>query len=351
MTADEQMVVDEIQALRKQWGSRLKLLGHHYQDTAVTALCDAVGDSLELSRIAAASDAERIVFCGVRFMAETADVLARSRDGKDNGRRVYLPAPEAGCPMADMATAEALENAWARLTAANPEATWAPIVYVNSSVDVKAFCGRHGGSACTSGNGTRVLKHFLDRGMKILFAPDQHLCTNIMRELGYPAEAVAVWNRELPDGGLSPETIRRATLIAWSGCCPIHADYRTEDVTAARAALGNARLLIHPEAPHAVTELCDTVGSTKSIVGAVEAAKPGERFIIGTERHLVDRLIANHRNLTISHLRPITCEDMGRTTPALLLEVLKTWPERSLVRVEDDLVADARACVERMLAL
>ncbi len=347
----EAEIVGAIGALRRQWGGRLLILGHHYQDSAVVSLCDAVGDSLELSRIAAASEAERIVFCGVRFMAETADVLTRSRDGSDNGRRVYQPAPEAGCPMADMATAPALESAWAALAAAAPEARWVPVVYVNSSAEVKAFCGRHGGAACTSGNGHRVLRHFLEEGAKILFAPDQHLCTNILRELGYPQDAVAVWRRDLPDGGLSPEIIRRVRAVAWDGCCPIHAGYTVGDVASARAEAPGATLLIHPEAPSPVAAQADRTGSTKAIIEAIARAEPGDRFIVGTEQHLVARLAADHPGLSIRPLRPIVCEDMGRTTPRQLLRVLREWPEECLVRLPETLIADARACVERMLAL
>lgn len=343
--------IHAIEALRRQWGGRLLILGHHYQDSAIVALCDAVGDSLELSRIAAEATAERIVFCGVRFMAETADVLSRARDGSDNGRRVYQPAPEAGCPMADMATAPALEAAWAALTHAAPSARWVPVVYVNSSAEVKAFCGRHGGSACTSGNGLRVLRHFLEAGAKILFAPDQHLCANILRELGDPPEALALWRRDLPDGGLAPEAIRRARAVAWDGCCPIHAGYTADDIAAARAAHPGATLLIHPEAPSPVAARADRAGSTKAIIEAITHAEPGARFVVGTEQHLVSRLAANHPGLAIHPLRPIVCEDMGRTTPQQLLRVLRDWPEECLVRLPDAVIPDARACVERMLAL
>lgn len=348
---NEAEIVQAIEALRQQWGKRLLILGHHYQDSSVVALCDAVGDSLELSRIAAESEAERIVFCGVRFMAETADVLTRARDGSDNGRRVYQPAPEAGCPMADMADAPALERAWAEIRAADPDAHWVPVVYVNSSAEAKAFCGRHGGAACTSGNGRRVLRHFLDENAKILFAPDQHLCTNIFRELGYQPEAVAVWRRDQADGGLTPAVIRRARAIAWDGCCPIHAGYTLGDVAAARAGMPGATLLIHPEAPSPVAARADRTGSTKAIIEAIARAEQGTDFIVGTEQHLVARLAEKYSGLSIRPLRPIVCEDMGRTTPLQVLNVLQSWPEDCIVRVPDAFVADARVCVERMLAI
>lgn len=349
MTAAETAAA--IDAIRREAGDTLLILGHHYQDSAVVAHCDAVGDSLELSRIAAASDARTIVFCGVRFMAETADILVRGPNGEDLGRRVYQPAPSAGCPMADMACAEALENAWSRIADADPAARWVPVVYVNSTADVKAFCGRHGGSACTSGNGLRVLRHFLEQGAKILFAPDQHLCANILRTLGYADADCALWQRELPDGGLTPEAIRRARVIAWSGCCPIHAGFTSEDVAAARNALPGATLLIHPEAPSPVAAQAEMAGSTKEIIAAVEAAAPGGSYLVGTEQHLVERLAAAHPELCIRPLRPIVCEDMGKTTPEDLLVTLRDRPESRRVTVDASLVRDARACVERMLAL
>ncbi len=350
-------VAEEIDVLRKAYGADVLVLGHHYQDSEIVKHCDAVGDSLELSRIAAASTAKRIVFCGVRFMAETADILAHGVAGEDFGREVYQPAPTAGCPMAEMATAEALEAAWKRITAADPKATYIPIVYVNSTAEVKAFCGRHGGSACTSGNGKMVVKHFLDKGCKIFFAPDQHLCTNIMRELGYPQDAVALWRRALSardtqlTGGLTDEQIRSATLIAWDGCCPIHAGFTNEDIAKARAKYPTARLLIHPEAPSPVTAKADIAGSTKAIIDVIQNAPSGGTYVIGTEDHLVRRLMMTHTDLRIAPIRPIVCEDMGLTTLDDLLETLRDFPASKRVSVEAALIPDARACVERMLAL
>ena len=338
-------------AERAKWGDRLLILGHHYQDSSVVALCDAVGDSLELSRIAAQSTAERIVFCGVRFMAETADILARGPVGGDNGRTVWLPAPKAGCPMADMATAEALESAWARLVAADPKAAWVPVVYVNSSAEVKAFCGRHGGMACTSGNATKVLGHLFATKRKVFFAPDQHLCANTAHLLGLPADAVALWRRALDNGGLDATRIRAAKAVAWDGCCPIHAGYTPGDVATARTRHPGAELLIHPEAPVKVAALAEAVGSTKAIIEAVSRAEPGTHLLIGTEEHLVRRLAAVHPDLDIHPLRPIICQDMGRTTPEALLRVLQAWPDDTRVRVPDALLPDAHACVQRMLAL
>ena len=344
-------MVEELQRYREAWGERLLILGHHYQQSDVVKVCDAVGDSLELSRLAAASKAERIIFCGVRFMAETADILVRGEDGRSCGRSVWLPAPGAGCPMADMATAEALEQAWTEVVAVEASQAWVPVVYVNSSAEVKAFCGRHGGAACTSGNGLRVLKHYLDAGMKVLFAPDQHLCTNILRELGYPPEAVALWRRGVKHGGLTAEAIRKARVVAWDGCCPIHASYTVQDVVLAREAHPGARLLIHPEAPAAVARLADVTGSTRGIIDVVRRSEGGETYLVGTEQHLVERLAQETPASQVVPLRPIVCEDMDRTTVEQIVQVLREWPEACRVQVPDAIVPDARACVERMLAL
>jgi quinolinate synthase len=252
--------------------------------------------------------------------------------------------------MADMADGPTLEAAWLYLSKVATDCPLTPIVYVNSSAEVKAVCGKHDGSACTSGNGKRVVKHFLKQGHRILFAPDQHLCTNIMRELGYPAEAVAIWHRDLPKGGLTDEQMRSARLIAWDGCCPIHASYTTGDVMAARAAHPNAELLIHPEAPSPVAALADQTGSTKHIIEAIHRADLDREFIVGTEEHLVNRL-KQLPGRTIFSLRPIQCVDMGLTTLEQILHVLETWDDDCRVVVPDELVLDARACVERMLAL
>ncbi len=343
-------LLDAIRIEKRVWGDRLLILGHHYQDASIISICDAVGDSLELSRLAATTTAERILFCGVRFMAETADILARDAEGLFCGRSVYQPAPEAGCPMADMATGPALEAAWSHLTEVD-NGLWVPIVYVNSSAEVKAFCGRHGGSACTSGNGKHVVEHFLKKGAKILFAPDQHLCANILRELGYPPSAIALWHRDLPNGGLTPEAIRQATLIAWDGCCPIHAGYTQGDIRVARDQHPEAKVLIHPEAPSRVAALAEHVGSTKAIIDAVNQAEIGASLLIGTEDHLVRRLMKTHPELDIHPLRPIVCEDMGMTTLQQVLHVLQTWDERCRVSVPDGYVLEARRSVERMLAL
>ncbi|MEG1552720.1 MAG: quinolinate synthase NadA [Kiritimatiellia bacterium] len=347
----ESPLIHAINRIRREHGDDLLILGHHYQDSSVVAICDVVGDSLELSRQAAASKATRIVFCGVRFMAETADILVRGPLGEDIGRKVYLPALGAGCPMAEMAEVPALEAAWTHLATVDPSAHYRPVVYVNSTAEVKAFCGRHGGSACTSGNGAQILKHFLDAGDKILFAPDQHLCSNILHALGYRSDALALWKRALPNGGLTPEQIRAARLIAWDGCCVIHAGLTTADVVRARAATPDAQLLIHPEAPLETVAQAEMAGSTKAIIDAIERAPAGGKYLIGTEQHLVQRLIDSYPQLEIHPLRPIVCQNMSKTRLEQVLYVLETFPETHRILVDASLVLDARACVQKMLSL
>ncbi len=338
-------VIQQIQAIRKAMGEDLVILGHHYQASEILQCADFCGDSLELSRKAAQSTARRIVFCGVRFMAETADILT-------HGRAVYQPAPEAGCPMADMAAGDALERAWQALAALDPATALVPVVYVNSTADVKAFCGRRGGSACTSGNGEAVIRHFLASGARIFFAPDQHLCANIMHDLGYPDSAVALYDPALPGGGLAPEAFRAARLIAWKGCCPIHCSYKIGDVAEARRRWPGCEIMVHPESPEAVTRAADCHGSTRAIIAWIAAAADTEKtYVIGTEESLVARLAKDNPRLKIRSLRKTLCRDMTLTTPEKLLRVLESWPEEALVRVPDALVPDARLCVERMLAL
>ncbi len=337
---------DKIQHIRKEMGEDLLILAHHYQPNDIMPFVDCTGDSLELSRIAAQSKAKRIVFCGVRFMAETADILVRDAEGFSNDRLVFLPAPEAGCPMADMATADALQAAWHHLRKADPQSKLVPLVYVNSSAQVKAFCGQHHGSSCTSGNGTEVVKHYIDKGYKIFFAPDQYLCSNIMHDLGYGDEVVVRYSPDLTD-----EAIQNATLIAWPGCCPIHQKYTREDVEAHRAKDPHVQIMVHPESTESVTRAADHHGSTKDIINWIRTVPPTTHCVIGTEQKLVKRLMATYPERKIEPLKPIFCPDMALTTPERLLHVLENWPTETLVHVDDALVKDAKACVEQMLAL
>ncbi len=335
-----------IDRLRQEWGARLFIPAHYYQDSAILRHADATGDSLELSRRTAAQrGAEKIVFCGVRFMAETADIL------KVPGQSVYMPDPAAGCPMADMAT-DSQAEACAKRLAPVWKGDWLPVVYVNSSAAIKAFCGRRGGSACTSSNAVRVFKWVLDSGKRILFLPDEHLGVNAAHDLGLPDSQVAVYDPLKPEGGLTDKALAGAKIVVWKGYCHVHRAFTAEHVLHARARHPAARVIVHPEAPKDVVRMCDFHGSTTQLIDYVRQAPDGSEIAIGTENHLVQRLAEEHAGrLSIHPLFPSTCPDMARTTPETLLAVLETWPAANRVQVSPELAAEARLCLARMLTL
>jgi quinolinate synthase len=332
-----------IEQIRGEWGSRLLILGHHYQEPSVLRHADVIGDSLELSRKAGAAAAERIVFCGVHFMAESADILTSPR------QTVYMPETAAGCPMADMATIEQVGRAWTFLQAHGQD--WLPVVYVNSSALVKAFCGRQGGSTCTSSNAVRVFAWVFSQHRRVFFLPDQHLGANSAHDLGVPDEAVVVFDPRRPEGGLSAADLARARIVVWGGYCPIHVVYTADLVRRVREAWPGARIIVHPEAPKEVVRLADAHGSTSQIVEYVRTAPTGATIIIGTESHLVRRLAEEHHGrLTIKSLTPSFCPNMAKTNERNLLALLREWPARHIIRVAPEVAADARLALERMLA-
>jgi len=333
-----------IEALRKQWGQKLFILGHYYQQDEVLQHADVTGDSLELSRRAAAErEAERIIFCGVHFMAESADIL------RGEHQAIYMPDIQAGCPMADMASLREVQQVWQEIQAV--QAGWVPVVYVNSSAAVKAFCGEHGGSTCTSSNAVKVFQWVLGQGKRILFIPDEHLGVNTARDLGLPDEAVAVYDPGKKWGGVGVDGVARARMLAWKGYCHVHT-FAVDDITSARRRYPGARIIVHPETPAAAACLADAHGSTSQIVRYVAAAPAGSTVVIGTEFHLVDRLARQHRGrLTIVPLRQSVCWDMIMTTEAKLLALLEQWPQEQIVRVPEPLRVNARKALARMLAV
>ena len=333
-----------IEAIRKEWGTRLLILGHHYQSPAVLRHADVTGDSLELARKAAASQAGRIVFCGVHFMAESADILTSPEQS------VYMPEPAAGCPMADMADDYQVEKAWAFLTQQGD--AWLPVVYVNSTAKLKAFCGRAGGSACTSSNAPKVFKWALDLGKKIFFLPDIHLGVNSAHDLGIPDGQTAIYEYQKPNGGLTVEALKDVRVLVWGGFCPIHVNFTVADVDAARANWPDAKIIVHPEAPKEIVRRVDAHGSTAQIIKYVQSAPDGSTIVIGTESQLVKRLAEEHKGrLAIKMLKGSFCPNMAKTNEQNLLKTLKDWPDRNQVRVPANLAPDARLCLERMLKL
>jgi quinolinate synthase len=347
-----------IGAAKATLGDRLFILGHHYQRDEVMAWADARGDSFGLSKMAAErTDAEFIVFCGVHFMAESADVLTADH------QQVLLPDLNAGCSMADMADIDAVEEAWDALATVTDVERIVPITYMNSSAALKAFVGAHGGAVCTSSNARAVLTWALDPdrtgqaiGDKVLFFPDQHLGRNTGFQLGYGAGDMAVWNPRFALGGLDDAEVKAATLLLWKGHCSVHQRFRPEHVAAFRAEHPDGIVLIHPECAHDVVELADEVGSTDAIIRAVETAPPGTVIGIATEIHLVKRLADTHPDKQISCLDPLVCpcSTMFRIDAphlAWILEGLVEGEVRNRITVDPDTARWARVALERMLAI
>ena len=342
-------------------GSRLVILGHHYQREEVIAFADARGDSFGLSRFAAAQEeAEYVVFCGVHFMAESADVLTADH------QQVVLPDLNAGCSMADMADEEQVEQVWAELGAVTDVERIVPITYMNSSAALKAFVARHGGAVCTSSNARSVLRWALGldgasaepggRGDKVLFVPDQHLGRNTGFQLGFEAGDMAVVDPTRPLGGLEDRQVKEATLLLWKGHCSVHQRFSTAHVESFRAEHEDGIVIAHPECSREVVELADEVGSTDFIIKAVDEAPPGSVIAVATEIHLVDRLARSYADRTVVSLDPLVCpcSTMFRIDLPHLAWVLEGLVEgrvRNRITVPPDVAADARVALQRMLAI
>ena len=332
-------------------GSRLFILGHHYQRDDVMRWADARGDSFGLSRQAAGqSDAEFIVFCGVHFMAESADVLTGDH------QHVMLPDLNAGCSIADMADIDQVEEAWDELARVIDVERLVPVTYMNSAAALKAFVGRHGGAVCTSSNARAVLTWALKRGDRVLFFPDRHLGRNTGHQLGYGTGDMHVWNPRQALGGLSEREVKEATLLLWKGHCSVHQRFRPEHVEAFRAEHPDGIVMIHPECAHEVVELADVVGSTDAIIRAVTDAPPGSVIGIATEIHLVNRLHNETPDKTVRCLDPLVCpcSTMSRIDPqhlAWVLEGLVAGEVRNRITVDAETAEWAKVALERMLAI
>ncbi|MDA8292134.1 MAG: quinolinate synthase NadA [Actinomycetota bacterium] len=362
--ATPEELASRIAAARETLGSSLVVLGHHYQRDEVMAWADARGDSFGLARYAAAQrDARYVVFCGVHFMAESADVLT----GPD--QVVILPDLDAGCSMADMADLESVEAAWDELSSVVDVGCLVPVTYVNSSADLKAFVGRHGGAVCTSSNARAVVSWALGlepdedpvagarrTGRRVLFFPDQHLGRNTAYALGFGAPDMRVWDPRRDLGGLEDADVKEATFLLWKGHCSVHQRFRPEHVEQFRAEHPEAVVLVHPECSREVAVLADVVGSTEAIIAAVESASPGTAVGIATEIHLVHRLADEHPDLTVVSLDPVVCpcSTMFRIDAKHLcwvLEGLVAGDVRNRITVDPGTAAEARVALERMLAI
>jgi quinolinate synthase len=340
-----------IAVAKSSLGDRVFVLGHHYQRDEVMAWADARGDSFALSRLAAEqTSAEYIVFCGVHFMAESADVLTAP------GQAVILPDLNAGCSMADMADLESVEEAWEAISMVTDISRVVPITYMNSSAALKAFVGRHGGAVCTSSNARAVLAWAFERGDKVLFFPDQHLGRNTGVQMGYSVDEMRVWNPRLELGGLSEREVKESSFLLWKGHCSVHQRFRPSHISEFRAAHPDGLVVVHPECAHDTVLAADRVGSTDFIIREVAAAPSGSVIAVGTEIHLVQRLAAEHPDKTVVSLDPLICpcSTMFRIDAAHLCWVLESLVAGEVVNritVDDDTKDWAKVALERMLSI
>ena len=337
-----------IRAVKQELGDSLLILGHHYQQDEVIEFADLRGDSYKLSQLAGRSETCRsIVFCGVHFMAETADILARDEV------KVYLPDLGAGCSMADMADLDSVEAAWSDLGEYIDTGEITPVTYINSSADLKAFCGRHGGIVCTSSNARAVLNWAFERRPRVLFFPDQHLGRNTSKAMGIPLDQMIVWDPRQPLGGNAPSKIEESKVLLWRGHCSVHQMFKPAHVEQFRKQFPGIKILVHPECMMQVVDAADLVGSTEFIIRTVAEAPPGSIWGVGTELHLVNRLAKEFPDKSIHFLSPMVCmcatmyridlphlawclENLARGTPVNRIEVPQEtahWARISLERM------------------
>lgn len=342
-----------IAGARKALGDRAVLLAHHYQRMDVYCHADLTGDSLRLAQLAAETDAEIIVFCGVHFMAEVADILT----GPD--QVVVLPDLAAGCSLADMASLAKVERAWRQLSRhLDPDERVTPVTYINSAADLKAFVADHGGCICTSSNARKVLEWGFARREKVLFFPDQHLGRYTARTMGVDPADIVVWEFDKPDGGLSAGQIERARVILWDGFCNVHQMFRPEHVARFREAHPDGKVICHPECAYEVCELADSVGSTARILETVKASPPGAHWLVGTELNLVERLAGEMKPLgvTVQFMSPMVCmcSTMARIDPQHLAWCLENLADGNVVNritVPGRVAQSAQVAIDRMLSL
>ena len=347
---------DRICAARQRLGERVVVLGHHYQRDEVIAFADATGDSYKLAQAAARTEAEYIVFCGVHFMAESANVLARRDDAGNALQQVILPDLNAGCSMADMAEISQVEACWEQLERVGATRGLIPLTYMNSTAAIKAFCGERGGLVCTSSNARQAFEWALARGERILFLPDQHLGRNTGYAMGIGLDEMAVWDPWMPQGGLSREAMRQARILLWKGHCSVHQRFLPGHVDAVRERHPGIRVIVHPECRWEVCQKADAVGSTEQLIRIVEDAAAGTAFAIGTEIHLVNRLARRFaplgkRILTLDETGCL-CTTMYRISPQHLAWALENLVEGRVVNqieVSALVCRWARVALDRML--
>ena len=345
-------LVERARAARKALGSRAFVLGHHYQRDEVIEFADVMGDSFKLAKDAAARpDAEFIIFCGVHFMAESADILT------SDSQKVILPDLAAGCSMADMANSEQVAQCWDALTAAGVADKTIPVTYMNSSAAIKAFTGEHGGTVCTSSNAKTAMAWALEKGEKVLFLPDQHLGRNTaVLQLGLSLDDCAVWNPWKENGGLTDAEIKRARVLLWRGHCSVHGRFTLDSVNEVRARIPGVKVLVHPECQHEVVSAADVIGSTESIIKTVAESPAGSKWAVGTELNLVRRLAANNPDKEIVFLDKTVCycSTMNRIDLPHLVWVMESLVQGRLlnqITVDPKVAKYAKIALDQMLAL
>jgi len=348
--SDEEMDA-RIAAAKAALGRRLVILGHHYQRDEVIKFADYTGDSFKLARqVGRHSDAEYIVFCGVHFMAESADVLSADH------QQVILPDLAAGCSMADMADLEQLEMCWTDLAAMGVTGV-VPVTYINSTAAVKAFCGEHGGVVCTSSNAAATLRWAWERGERVLFLPDQHLGRNTAYKMGVPLDEMVVWDPNEPWGGAEAEALERSRMILWKGHCSVHTRFTVRQIATIRRDHPGVRVIVHPEVPLDVVQAADDSGSTEYIITQVSASPPGSVWAVGTEIHLVNRLARELQpDRTVLSLDSFgcLCSTMFRVSPNHLLWTLEGLVDgevRNRIVVPGDQKHWTRVALDRMLTI
>ena len=341
-----------IATARRCLGEDLIILGHHYQRDEIIKWADFRGDSLKLSQLAAEHpESKYIIFCGVHFMAESADILATEE------QIVILPNMSAGCSMADMASSHQVEACWEDLATATDTSRIVPITYVNSTAALKAFVGRNGGASCTSSNAKKVVEWALERGDKLLFFPDQHLGRNTAVALGLdPEKDMLLWDPHKPFGGVTPEEVQAKRVLLWKGHCSVHGRFHVDQITKARADYPGVKVIVHPECPLDVVQAADLNGSTEYIIKAITESPAGTTWAVGTEINLVSRLAHEQPDKTIFCLDPVVCpcSTMYRIHPHYLLWTMENLVKDVVVnqvKVKPEIAADARLALNRMLAI
>jgi quinolinate synthase len=342
---------ERIVAAKRTLGGRVVVLGHHYQRDEVIRHADFTGDSFKLAQLAASRpEAEYIVFCGVHFMAESADILSAEH------QKVILPDLDAGCTMADMAEIGQVEDCWEQVTAVVGDEVL-PVTYMNSAASLKALVGREGGAVCTSSNARAVLDWAFRQKARVLFFPDQHLGRNTGYRMGIPLEDMAVWDPNEERGGLTDDQIRRARVLLWKGHCSVHNRFTPDMVDQRRAQMPGVKVIVHPECRFEVAQKADAIGSTEGIIKTIQESPPGTKWAVGTELNLVSRLArecAPERQVVSLDDCFCVCSTMFRIDPPHLAWVLESLVEGrvvNLVKVPTEMARQARIALERMLAI